>query len=278
MTVNDHPLRITSNLRDFLEILQADVKQRERWFWADQISMNQQDVNERDHQVTMRGSIYDAASNVYAYIGPQLENHEPGHKLFTYTSDDPDDHYQDVAIALHALTAAYWLRLWIVQELYLATEIMVYHGSYAVDATVILAALQKLNDHVKSSSHKVCCNACEGREQLFKRKFYARIADLLSSAWLAAGRKNATKVRNDLKSLGSVLNSYFTSECSELRDKIFGLQALVVPSQRMAIDYTRSYDDICLEVLRTLIASEESNDRAPMALDTVANKAHSVDI
>jgi hypothetical protein len=62
-------LPVSRTLWNFLQALFASGQNE--WFWADQISMNQLDVDERNHQVTMMSMIYSQAVEVYAWLGPQ---------------------------------------------------------------------------------------------------------------------------------------------------------------------------------------------------------------
>ncbi|KAI1082505.1 heterokaryon incompatibility protein-domain-containing protein [Whalleya microplaca] len=65
-------LSITRNLASSLRYLRYE--DRPRVLWVDAVSMNQRDVPERSHQVTMMGSIFQKAARVVAWIGNEEDD------------------------------------------------------------------------------------------------------------------------------------------------------------------------------------------------------------
>ncbi|KAF5526232.1 Heterokaryon incompatibility protein 6, OR allele [Colletotrichum aenigma] len=76
-------LRITKNLRTALKRvrLQGDTRR----IWADSICINQEDPNERGHQVALMGDIYSKATQVVICVGPDPDDH--GHRASTLVDD-----------------------------------------------------------------------------------------------------------------------------------------------------------------------------------------------
>ena len=72
ISVNDIPLKITPNLHDFLRVLHGQPRYNKLLFWADQISMDQSNVAERNHQVQLMSEIFSTASLVMAYLAHSL--------------------------------------------------------------------------------------------------------------------------------------------------------------------------------------------------------------
>src|SRR5690348_10529851 len=66
------------------------------------------------------------------------------------------------------------------------------------------------------------------------------------------------------QSLRSVLKAYMSSNCSDNRDRIFGLQALVIPSERIPVDYSVSWTELCFNVARALLRNNGDSNDAPM--------------
>ena len=52
-------------------MLSENAQSSGRWLWCDHISMNQLDVEERNHQVSLISRIYSNVEMVFAYIGPE---------------------------------------------------------------------------------------------------------------------------------------------------------------------------------------------------------------
>jgi len=70
-------LRITRALYHALHDLRyEDTSRASRLVWADGVCINQDDVKEREQQVSMMGSIYRCASRVITYIGPETNDSE----------------------------------------------------------------------------------------------------------------------------------------------------------------------------------------------------------
>jgi hypothetical protein len=66
------PISITANLDSALRHLRLTVVKRT--MWIDAISMNQKDIQERNHQVRLMGKIYSTAQRVIVWLGSTDEN------------------------------------------------------------------------------------------------------------------------------------------------------------------------------------------------------------
>ncbi|KAI1773235.1 heterokaryon incompatibility protein-domain-containing protein [Hypoxylon cercidicola] len=62
-------ITVAENLLDFLHHARRNANTSEKYYWIDQICINQNDLTERSSQVTMMGAIYKAARNVYVWLG-----------------------------------------------------------------------------------------------------------------------------------------------------------------------------------------------------------------
>ncbi|KZL71477.1 ankyrin and HET domain-containing protein [Colletotrichum tofieldiae] len=68
-------LQITESLYHALRDIRHEVlSQGSRTVWADAICINQEDIEERQQQVSIMGSIYRKASRVITYIGPEKDD------------------------------------------------------------------------------------------------------------------------------------------------------------------------------------------------------------
>jgi hypothetical protein len=68
-------IRITKSLSDVLRRLRLPHKRRK--LWADGICINQDDLEEKGHQVAIMGDIYRSAKRVLIYMGPEDGGHGP---------------------------------------------------------------------------------------------------------------------------------------------------------------------------------------------------------
>ena len=89
-------------------------------YWIDAICINQEDPDERSKQVALMDYIYTRASCVLIWLGFP----EPGHHEWSQrTNPDKWEALRDMPDWL--LSNSYWTRLWIIQEIGLATNLIV---------------------------------------------------------------------------------------------------------------------------------------------------------
>ncbi|KAI9711819.1 MAG: hypothetical protein M1820_001964 [Bogoriella megaspora] len=111
--VDDHPLKITTNLLGFLQRLRAGSRNPDGYLWIDMININQEDVSEVNAQVKIMGSIYAQADQVIGWLGWEYDRIGDG-------SDDGINHEAEAgredsaenAVAL-VKTIAAAMRTWI---------------------------------------------------------------------------------------------------------------------------------------------------------------------
>ncbi|KXT02330.1 hypothetical protein AC578_221 [Pseudocercospora eumusae] len=157
-------LAITASLHSALQSFR--YPDRSRLLWADAICINQDDIEERSHQVAIMGEIYALAKRVLVWLGPsKLDDIETkafillgaplvvrGDRSRSDLLRLLDDHLQhksrcaccdktvrgrasvNLAEALTAvaklLERPYFSRLWVVQEVALASIVQIYCGSH----------------------------------------------------------------------------------------------------------------------------------------------------
>ncbi len=68
ISVNGHRFYIRLNLSAFLETARS-TDEDVTWYWIDAICLNQQDNNEKSHQIRLMGDIYRYAFRVFAWLG-----------------------------------------------------------------------------------------------------------------------------------------------------------------------------------------------------------------
>ena len=272
--VNGHSIAITTNLFSFLkELLTEASRTRDQYFWADQISMDQNNIQERDHQVGLMGQIYSGAECVHAYLG-----HEVDVEAIRLDASDfvlqriteeialPDSFDIGLALAyLDLCTRPYWQRLWIMQELYLARQTTFWCGSLIIDCLDFRKKIDWMDSMSVAMARFVTFSGSDRVDTLdfqriaFETQFKQRIKLLLSDS-------------RDEYTLHAALSTYGRCLCSDPRDKVFGLQALLKPDERVSVDYSRSASEITLQALKNLILSERSHPEWNFANQSVRAK------
>ena len=132
--VNGQKVLIRNNLFQFLQQLH-----RMEWtglLWVDAICIDQSDIADRNHQVSLMRNIYAAARRVFVWLGPSSPTID---RFFTRCQEDfrglslgglNDDivNHDDLAALLEIVRRPYWNRIWIVQELYVGRRAFLWCG------------------------------------------------------------------------------------------------------------------------------------------------------
>ncbi|KAF2263611.1 heterokaryon incompatibility, partial [Lojkania enalia] len=120
VTVNDCSQVITENLDIALRHLR--LKSEPRTLWIDAVCINQEDVAERNYQVSLMGSIYSKASHVVVFLGPEAD--KSGFVMDCIASRYAEDSHMPYFIyyANKLAERPWFTRVWVVQEVALASE------------------------------------------------------------------------------------------------------------------------------------------------------------
>ena len=98
-----------------------------RPMWIDAICINQSNTAERNQQVCIMDSTFGNARSVLIWLG------DCGEGEFADRNTPLVDHIlSDLECDVHDATRAWWNRLWVVQEVALAKELMVYFGPHVI--------------------------------------------------------------------------------------------------------------------------------------------------
>jgi hypothetical protein len=88
--VDGHSVPITRNLQSALKHLQ--LQDQERTLWVDALCINQTDLAERMHQVSLMGSIYGQASPVVVWLGEGWDGSEIAMEFLRRLGEDENLH------------------------------------------------------------------------------------------------------------------------------------------------------------------------------------------
>lgn len=232
--IEGHEFSIRQNLFDFLQTSHASAHDH---LWVDQICIDQQDVDERNHQVQLMADIYSNAVEVLIWLGlaensdicainhiaeRQYDGYIENALRARYTELATDPIYTMPSEALQPppeplfscickfLEKSYWNRLWIVQEIFLGKARKIVCGDHTL-------SWESFHAYTFPSGSPKRDTHLSGAFQL--------------SSWTT---------KHSYVGLDTVLDRFSGKDCEDPRDKIFGLQALVEPEQRMAVDYSKS--------------------------------------
>jgi hypothetical protein len=213
--------------------------------WVDAICINQDDISERNEQVSRMGTIYNLATEVIVWLGP----HKDRSKLaITFIQDNmhtrsklrPDflqNSFQEELQAILDLTRReYWRRVWIIQEVFKARTITIHCGFDRLPWTFIGRFFRHLE---KSWAH------------LGTNNINPKFGELLQSI-AAKLTEHRSYQQVDLETL---LTTYRYSLCCDPRDKVYSLLGLAKRKLRadskamdakewVAVDYSTSPQEL----------------------------------
>ncbi|KAF3769486.1 HET-domain-containing protein [Cryphonectria parasitica EP155] len=214
---------VSKNLFAFLCRVSRDAN--DSFFWIDALCINQSCNRERTHQVRLMKEIYSRACRVIVWLGEAAS--ESYHKTIhlieaTYRElckSSPDSACsldlspteRDNIISLYE--HEYWSRVWIVQEVMCARELVIYWGKRTIRWECI-----------------------------------ARVSDLPAIDRLASSPAaiiiRAKTLWGGSVSLAQLVSTYIHLHSSDIRDKVFGLLGLASEEDPMQADYSMTAEDV----------------------------------
>ncbi|KAH7384948.1 heterokaryon incompatibility protein-domain-containing protein [Cadophora sp. MPI-SDFR-AT-0126] len=277
---------VTENLWRALRLLRYE--QSALPLWVDALCINQTDDTERSSQVRQMGRIYQRASCVIAWLKPEADvdsgNPAPAEEaiqlaeLLYGTSEPTRYYYRPEAgywrpsqyplsgetskrtnvpvtychpgwVALLSLfQKSYWTRLWILQELVLASHIVIQNGHLKMN----WEALEHIHDQITNAKN------VSGNNQ--RLNYYAQITrsnkvveDLSGTVPFKILQQRIARqtVGHELYNLVELVQMYKSAECADIRDKVFGLIGLCSRccSRKVVVDYQKSPLETCRMLL-----------------------------
>lgn len=249
-------LPITRNLAIALRHLKCPASARV--LWIDAICINQDDLSERSSEVLNMDSIYSKARQVTVWLGPSRANsslaletlrrlgegvdysvetnhisYKPGSLASSLEKDtNALKSNANSWIAIKNLIHREWFsRLWVFQEIGLATNAIVVAGKDCLDWQVFTNGLlwvwvvsEYLNEII---------------ENLEMDEFDS--SNLFGFLTLSKGSRNGRT-----RSVFNLLELTTKLSCSDARDRLYAIRSLVVPQQRSLIvpDYSKSVKEV----------------------------------
>ncbi|KAI1309263.1 HET-domain-containing protein [Xylaria venustula] len=258
-------LPITRNLA--IALRHVRLRDRPRTLWIDAICIDQSNIQERSAQVQRMGEIFSSARDVVAWLGPSFTSsrlalntlRRIGEQLElsnTTFHNFPAPHWfgHDGQVALAQLPSMdeldaiaqlckvpYMSRLWVVQELVLA-----------------------------SAKSVVKCGDDELPWPLFRRamlRFSSWVDSIPVQAYQALSPVIAICLTQSALSLPTLLYNHHGRGCADARDKVYACMNLLDPALRQHIvaDYSKSVLDVFKEVFLEFLGREERLEQLPYA-------------
>lgn len=237
--VNSYEYQIRPGLFEFLQLFKTWDDCRP--IWIDQICINQNNVEEKNHQVGIMEHIYRGAQETFCWLGqdPSLGLAlSAARKLVLASIDEGEDWNLEGFLSNPEIVAfttlaylPYWKRLWIIQELHLSSAATLVHGSHLLPYRELLGSCVNETRQLWSRAIRVW-PARESMMVTILKFSYGGIVD-------KAG---------EFQDFGSTAG---TSICLDPRDKIYGLQSLLPATMRVEVDYQKPVAILYREAVKT---------------------------
>ncbi|OAK95978.1 hypothetical protein IQ06DRAFT_258054 [Phaeosphaeriaceae sp. SRC1lsM3a] len=234
-------LDVTANCEHALQQLRDEHS--ERVVWIDSVCINQKDLKERNMQVSGMDFIFMCATHVDICIPASSKDFRKALMLLEHRSDihrnierrgDDGHSYPYIDQLTRLFSLRYFSRVWVVQEVVLASKVFLHVGSVVVP---------------------------------FEQKTIKRIYDVCSQRWendtirspLEVHLKHWTSVwrRNMAPDMVSVLNMSMDCSATDPRDRVFAIIGLLPTSIRsiIPINYSLSLEHVLAYAANACIRS-----------------------
>ncbi|KAK7714059.1 hypothetical protein SLS64_004156 [Diaporthe eres] len=236
-------LPITRNLQVVLEHLCADGEEPVT-LWIDALCINQADVEEKSHQITLMKDVYSGAEATCLWLGPAAEESDLamaaiGGLYAARTYVLPDGALSEAHIeAINALQRReWWTRIWVLQEAMLSPNPVIRCGN----AMLPFEAFVHLDDirlgYIRPERRSLE-NASGGSRFLIQGSPFRQI--------LTSYPEDKPRVMAGVTPLAEYSHMVDQFDATNPRDKIYGLLGLGMPSdvQFLAPDYSQSVADV----------------------------------
>ncbi|KAF2854058.1 hypothetical protein T440DRAFT_544195, partial [Plenodomus tracheiphilus IPT5] len=187
-----------------------------RHFWIDAICINQADLDERSHQVSMMGLIYSKTSAVLVWLDPEEEDDPDAffHSFQAYRAVTEAEHYGTEVPSFEdekpyrylskPFANPYWTRIWIIQEILLPPQIVWLYGKTFLTENALHHAAHKAG--ARTAPDKL----------LDSRKSFQ------------SGEK---------LNLPILLETYQGNKCTNPLDRVYGLLGILPADYPLQVDY-----------------------------------------
>jgi hypothetical protein len=267
--INGSTIAVTTNLETALRQFRSEGH---GWLWIDALCINQGDLAERSEQVLRMGTIFSAASEVIAWLGPQKWDsdlamrfmREFGKVAAEELKTEPFLNWSKPIsrgecradeekswVALDGLfNRPYWTRLWVVQELMLARRVVLRCGD-AEAAFDDLCAAVRIAD--RRAFHPAFTDGAQ--RETHRRHIFCLFCLVFNKA---SGGTDGFQPVDLLIALS--YTKYHVA--TDLRDKVYGILALTTNGAEMVgrPSYDEGTEDLYIRLTRSLLSTRERSD------------------
>ncbi|KAK3352266.1 heterokaryon incompatibility protein-domain-containing protein, partial [Lasiosphaeria hispida] len=253
ISIDKHNVKVTPNLHAALLHLRDPFF--ERVLWVDAICINQNDPDEKGHQVGSMANTYAKAGRVIVWLGE--------------AADGSDQSIEDIRVAgierhrplsinitrleaIFALLRRPWFeRIWVLQEVAAARQILVKCGSAEIDGYAFcagLSALQLSYEKYPDLQPLIYTTTYLIRGALFRPR---------------RGASQSGRFSLRIHPLSELIDMYHTRKATERHDKVYALLGMSSDSDddtKLSVDYNTSWGRLFQQLINIFLPKQKSVD------------------
>ncbi|KAF2085351.1 HET-domain-containing protein, partial [Saccharata proteae CBS 121410] len=232
-----YPFQVSPNLESALRALRKSVE--ERFLWIDAICINQNNIDERNQQVTKMDLIYGNAENVCIWLGPGDDRSKlamdfiKNNVLRLWDFDklcENIEKSQEWAALITLMKREWFSRRWVVQEIALSRRGTVHCGDEEIDWQAFADAVS-LFVEVESATHRLSDVMKMNAEFHHIPNFFGDVSSLGAALLVEATsnlfrKSSETGSKEPLSSLEYLVSRLSAFESTRPHDTIYALLAI----------------------------------------------------
>jgi Heterokaryon incompatibility protein (HET) len=258
---NGSALNISPNLEQALRHVRSGVG--ERVLWADQICINQRDLDEKSDQVEHMSLVFSAACHVVSWIGNGSDGVGAAFPILERMAADAPDPDADeelpmrplamsarslytdgeIDLCIRLLSNPYFARAWVAQEVMKARDATLFCGDLRISWHAFALALKTLSS--------------------LDEPAYLNHRNVVSTVMIAAVYYRYRAASHQMYRIYPLLDAFRTRLTADPRDKVYAFVSMVTPlNQQMADtlrpDYRKDLRLLYMDITVQCIRQEQS--------------------
>ncbi|KAF5566803.1 het-domain-containing protein [Fusarium napiforme] len=247
ISIDDQELLITANCHSALVQLRDSFI--ERVLWVDAICIDQSNTSEREKQVRIMAEVYCKARQVIVWLGEATSDSDLAMQKISEVAeghDTPAEQDNIIPESIAALLQRPWFRrVWILQEVAAAQHVLLVCGTKQIDGYAFCLGLAPYMD------------ACEGFEFVSSVEYLIR-GSIFRPKY---SKTDSGLIALGIRSLGELMDMYYTHEATEPLDKVFALLGMStdgLSASELRPNYNISWDTLFCKLITFLLGSKVS--------------------
>ena len=242
--------------------------------WVDALSIDQKNRDERTQQVQYMTSIYSKATSVAIWLGPEGSDGKLGTTLLEEIAKNADSEHHirsllssrsmgpEIPALVSLFERDYWKRLWVVQEVFNAKDVIVHYGPSKLPWDVYKSASNAFQRHKRDLDDLFPRNIVQERDQRASKSQYS-----FSQVLVYLGPSSFPDVSSLVNLRGEEILLEVMRACrdkltADPRDKLYGILGILPESIRkeFPVDYNLSTKEVYISVADYILNTTERLD------------------